>query len=117
MKNHKNTLIQISLVLLSFALLFAPSCKQIIGLGPQVDMTGPTVNVQTPVDMQVVTGADFIISGTVIDDNEVAELTIDIPDLALFWKHTKDGWFSKTGSASSWQPLTNGVTWNKDEKV
>ena len=115
MKNHKNTLIQISLVLLSFALLFAPSCKQIIGLGPQVDMTGPTVNVQTPVDMQVVTGADFIISGTVIDDSEVAELTIDIPDLALFWKHTKDGWFSKTAS-SSWQPLTDGVTWNKDEK-
>lgn len=116
MKNHKNTLIQISLVLLSFALLFAPSCKQIIGLGPQVDMTGPTVNVQTPVDMQVVTGADFIISGTVIDDSEVAELTIDIPDLALFWKHTKDGWFSKTGSASSWQPLTDGVAWDKDEK-
>jgi len=110
MKNKKYVVY--SLIIIA-SLLFVLSCKQIIGLGPKVDMTGPTLRLIKPENMKEVSQEnDLVLEGTVKDDTGILELTVSIEDLGLFFKYEQNAWFKKNGN--SWETYSKGK-WNEEK--
>ena len=72
MKNLKNSLLLMALVLMSVGIL---SCK--VGLGPAVDVEAPVVSVSFPDAGSVIRGT-FTISGTWSDDGEIKKVEVSL---------------------------------------
>lgn len=72
MKNLKNSLLLMALVLMSVGIL---SCK--VGLGPAVDVEAPTLEITYP-PMQSVIRGSFVLAGTCDDDRTVDSIQITV---------------------------------------
>lgn len=91
-----------------------------IGLGSQVDLTGPTLTVTSPVYMENVS-QKFVLKGTVIDNVAVKSLTITIEELpGQEWKYSDSNWIHRSNSPNGpiipegarWSMAGNGlITW------
>lgn len=91
-----------------------------IGLGSQVDLTGPTLTVTSPVYMENVS-QKFVLKGSVIDNVAVKSLTITIEELpGQEWKYSDSNWIHRSNSPNGpiipegarWSMAGNGlITW------
>ena len=72
MKNFKNSILSMALVLMSVGIL---SCK--VGLGPAVDVEAPTLEITYP-PMQSVIRGSFVLAGTCDDDRTVDSIQITV---------------------------------------
>lgn len=90
-----------------------------VGLGSEVDITGPEVALTAPLHMENVTGT-FIISGTAKDDNKVSTVVVSIKDTDDSYRYSEGAWIFTDGSATAagtgtWNDRGNGlVEWSVD---
>ncbi|HPC71741.1 MAG TPA: hypothetical protein PLB48_08040, partial [Treponema sp.] len=104
-----------ALIMLS---LLMGACKFVVGLGSQVDMTGPTLEIQSPTYMENVQPT-FTIKGVVEDDIQFKELEITVDRLpGVMWRYVVDsGWMSRSTSEGPWIPDTNGKAVGDKKRV
>lgn len=82
-----------------------------IGLGSQVDLTGPTLTVTSPVYMENVS-QEFVLKGTVIDNVAVKSLTITIEEFpGQKWEYSGSNWTYRSSSSSS-PIIPEGARWS-----
>ncbi|WP_132780590.1 hypothetical protein [Treponema sp. J25] len=104
-----------TLIILS---LLVGACKFVVGLGPQVDMTGPVLEIHSPTYMENVQPT-FTIKGVVEDDIQFKELEITVDRLpGMVWRYAVDsGWMRRSSSEGSWQADTAGKALGDKKRV
>lgn len=111
MKKLVNKLFSIALAVSIFSFT---ACE--IGLGPSVDVIGPTVEITDPSPRENVQGT-FSVRGSASDDTGIETLTVTCAQYT--WKHISSGWQIDDGSGngfvadpdSTWSENENNVSW------
>jgi len=105
----KRTIILASLVVLLSA-AFVLSCDNTISLGAMLDLDGPEVFIDSPVQRKAVS-SQFIIEGRITDKSDVSRMVIKAEKNKVpypkQWRYNKGRWEVSIDSGASWSPYAD----------
>ncbi|MDR0557483.1 MAG: Ig-like domain repeat protein [Treponema sp.] len=90
------------------------SCKE-FGLGPAVDMTGPTLEISSPNYMDNVRSS-VVIAGSAQDaESEIGEITVILTQAQREWRAVNGAWRKRDNPQAPWEsvPASEGTFWKK----
>lgn len=88
------------------AVVMTTACSP--GLGTQVDMKGPVLQLSSPEYMQNV-NRNFTVEGTVQDDQGILEVVITTSVSTASWRLFSGAWQYRASSGALWVPYVNGT--------
>ena len=107
-KSFIKQIIKISAFSLLGGLFFA--CGVNAGLGPEVDVTAPTITLTSHTDNDTVPSV-FTLQGTAWDNEKITALTLDFEDADLHYRIVPGGAWYKKNANTDWVQISDENTW------